>query len=793
MKTDAEQGINPLVSPYNSPQTFVWARVENEAGCYAVSAVRLVIQQNPGVTLTPQSSACAGANNGSVLATMYAGSANYTYAWSNGITEGPTALAVSTLDSLSAGQYTVTVTDANGCTVATTTAVEDGLYFAMSPINDLSMACPGTLTAPVALATNLSGAVFHWTGGALAGLPDGSATSLNSVIPAFTTLNSNNTVTVTATLGACSTSEIFAINAQDTEKPVFTTGLLPTADLILHCGDEVPVAPVVTINDVHDNCTAPADLTLQYEETNSRNNDPLTCGYYTYDITRTWKLHDHADNEQVNVQHISVSDVTAPTAICKNMHLELGENGTATILPKEFDNGSTDNCANANALSFSASATNFTVQSPASTEVVLTVSDPCGNSSTCLALVTIGSLCDQSQNDAQLWNAPYWYDSVMSQNDLNESPADLMFLAKDSCINSTVQVNYRLFLDLDGNGIPETVVNSQQPPETNTVYYGNALNPNYSGGEPRAFDQRNVPVNQQYRFTVEQVVVGQTIKAHVRWTTAANPTTYVVPQLPHGTHRIQWYLTDACGNNVEDDYRFQLYDCQQPVIACRGGITADIKPNDKVTVTAQQLVLTADDNATPDAKLVYATRRAGQGTGLPINTDGTLETSLTFTCAELGNHAVELWVMDRAGNMTSCETTVKVRDLYGYCGQGTVATTEVTPKGDVSQELTHNPNDPNAVAPTETVKKDPFVLYQNEPNPFLDKTTIGFYLPAPTTATLSVYDETGRVVYTTKGSFAKGRNAFQIDLAPVISEGMLYYRISTPTDSAVRKMVQVKD
>ncbi len=181
-----------------------------------------------------------------------------------------------------------------------------------------------------------------------------------------------------------------------------------------------------------------------------------------------------------------------------------------------------------------------------------------------------------------------------------------------------------------------------------------------------------------------------------------------------------------------------------------------------------------------------------QGTGIPINPDGTLAMNLTFTCAELGSHPVELWVVDRAGNATSCEVIVKVRDLFGYC-QSTTGSETVTPQEDPNEALTTPPSDPNATEQTDTAKDDPFILYQNEPNPFVNKTNIGFYLPAAATATLVVYDETGRMIYTTKGDFAKGRNAFQIDLAPVVSEGMLYYRLSTPTDNAVRKMILVKD
>jgi hypothetical protein len=85
-----------------------------------------------------------------------------------------------------------------------------------------------------------------------------------------------------------------------------------------------------------------------------------------------------------------------------------------------------------------------------------------------------------------------------------------------------------------------------------------------------------------------------------------------------------------------------------------------------------------------------------------------------------------------------------------------------------------------------------FELYQNQPNPFVNKTYVGFNLPEATTATLSVYDETGRVVYTQKGDFAKGYNAIALDRALMNSTGVLYYSLETATDSATKKMIQVK-
>jgi hypothetical protein len=87
-----------------------------------------------------------------------------------------------------------------------------------------------------------------------------------------------------------------------------------------------------------------------------------------------------------------------------------------------------------------------------------------------------------------------------------------------------------------------------------------------------------------------------------------------------------------------------------------------------------------------------------------------------------------------------------------------------------------------------------FELYQNQPNPFVNKTQfIGFFLPEAAEATLSVFDETGRVVYQQKGQFAKGENTIALDRALLNTTGMLYYKLETATDSyATKKMIQAK-
>jgi hypothetical protein len=93
---------------------------------------------------------------------------------------------------------------------------------------------------------------------------------------------------------------------------------------------------------------------------------------------------------------------------------------------------------------------------------------------------------------------------------------------------------------------------------------------------------------------------------------------------------------------------------------------------------------------------------------------------------------------------------------------------------------------------TQTISGVGFELYQNQPNPFVSKTFVGFHLPEAAAATLSIYDETGRTVFTQNGNFAKGYNTITIDRVLLNTTGMLYYKLETATDSATKKMIQSK-
>ncbi|MEZ4911712.1 MAG: T9SS type A sorting domain-containing protein [Saprospiraceae bacterium] len=82
-----------------------------------------------------------------------------------------------------------------------------------------------------------------------------------------------------------------------------------------------------------------------------------------------------------------------------------------------------------------------------------------------------------------------------------------------------------------------------------------------------------------------------------------------------------------------------------------------------------------------------------------------------------------------------------------------------------------------------------FEVFQNEPNPFSDKTTISFFLPKAGEATLKVTDVNGRTLYTTTSEFGSGVNQFTIQKSDVNSNGVMIYQIESGDNVATKKMI----
>jgi len=270
-------------------------------------------------------------------------------------------------------------------------------------------------------------------------------------------------------------------------------------------------------------------------------------------------------------------------------------------------------------------------------------------------------LCDLTDNDAQLWNAPFWVDIPTGKHDLCELPVDLFLNAFDSCSGADLKARYLLYLDLDNNGTMETLVSSANPPQAGTILFDNTT----GSGKVRAFDFRNVLSTQKYRFAVETSVdpASGLFFAALRWNTEQQPGTYVLPQLPAGKHKIKWIIEDGCGNESVCEYAFSIKDCKAPTVVCINGLSVNIMPTGMVMLQDTDFVQYFYDNCTPDNLIQFGIRKAGTGTGFPVNAH-----TVTFDCTELGKQEVEVWAIDADGNADFCQTYVDVQNNNGVCG-----------------------------------------------------------------------------------------------------------------------------
>jgi hypothetical protein len=93
---------------------------------------------------------------------------------------------------------------------------------------------------------------------------------------------------------------------------------------------------------------------------------------------------------------------------------------------------------------------------------------------------------------------------------------------------------------------------------------------------------------------------------------------------------------------------------------------------------------------------------------------------------------------------------------------------------------------------TGKVAKVDFELYQNQPNPFLDETTIRFYLPSAGEGTISIQDVTGKIIKQITADFVQGDNQIMLKREDLAAKGTLFYTLTVGEYTATRKMIKLK-
>ena len=103
---------------------------------------------------------------------------------------------------------------------------------------------------------------------------------------------------------------------------------------------------------------------------------------YTFEVS-------YPDNNKVVLTITGKLDIQDPNTIAQDVTVELDASGTASVLPSEIDNGSTDNCSLPANLIYALDTSSFDCSNLGANTVTLTVTDEAGNSASQTATVTV--------------------------------------------------------------------------------------------------------------------------------------------------------------------------------------------------------------------------------------------------------------------------------------------------------------------------------------------------------------------------------------------------------------------
>lgn len=167
--------------------------VTDSKGCSRTGSNTISPIYSVALNSSTTSVSCFGGNNGSAIATPSGGVSPYVYNWSNGAN-------TATASNLTAGTYTVTVTDANGCTAATSATVSQPSAALSTSSTKTDVNCFGQATGGINITASGGTTPYSylWNNG-------GTTASISNIA------DGSYTVTVTDAMG-CTSSRSVTVN-----------------------------------------------------------------------------------------------------------------------------------------------------------------------------------------------------------------------------------------------------------------------------------------------------------------------------------------------------------------------------------------------------------------------------------------------------------------------------------------------------------------------------------------------------------------------------------------------------
>ena len=153
---------NSALTTANAAGEYCLTVTDNDNGCTSQQCITIIQASDPSVTLLSVTDpACNGDATGSVSVQATGGSGNFDFDWSNGANGN-------TVQGLTGGNYTVTVTDDNFCTATLTATVNEPAALTLNPTSTgVSGAGANDGTANAGAGGGTGNLTYNWSNGAM--------------------------------------------------------------------------------------------------------------------------------------------------------------------------------------------------------------------------------------------------------------------------------------------------------------------------------------------------------------------------------------------------------------------------------------------------------------------------------------------------------------------------------------------------------------------------------------------------------------------------------------------------
>ncbi|WP_430406706.1 T9SS type A sorting domain-containing protein [Fluviicola sp.] len=237
--------------------------VTDANGC--VASQSFTVTQPTAISVTPASQtniACNGGSNGAAaINTPTGGTPGYTYDWTPGT---PTGDGTTSITGLAAGTYTVTVTDANGCTANQAFTITEPPVLVITPTSQTNVSCNGGANGSASVFVNGGTPVYTYSWS-----PSGGTNANASGLSA-------GTYTVTVTDGnGCQATQSFTI----TEPTALDASVGSQVDVLCNGGSTGSATVVPTGG------TGTYDYSWSPSGGTAATASGLTAGTYTVTVT----------------------------------------------------------------------------------------------------------------------------------------------------------------------------------------------------------------------------------------------------------------------------------------------------------------------------------------------------------------------------------------------------------------------------------------------------------------------------------------------------------------------------